>query len=99
MKYAMILFLLIPFATWSQSTITPSEINIDTRKIQILLRKIRPLDTEVWNELRLNKPRGAMMTGLVLYDAFGNWDEVIKEPKPNDLILVWKNIKLFENSA
>ena len=55
-------------------------------------------DTIIFNELKFNGVISAMYTQKLMYDKFGEWDEIIKPKSLNNLIFVCENVKLFENS-
>ena len=98
MRNAILIFLLIPFSILGQENLHPKVEATPERKILILPKKIKPLDTITWNELRFKKPHGALITGAFLFHKFKDWDEVIKQPKPATEMLVWNNVKLLSES-
>jgi hypothetical protein len=69
-------------------------LNYTILKIPVIQKK----DTTNLNELKFNAVFSAMYTKKVMYDKFGKWT---KEVRPNDNdrhpILVWENIKLFDD--
>ena len=49
------------------------------------------------NELRFNAVLSAMYTKKVMYDKFGKWAKEIRPNNKTHPILLWENVKLFEN--
>jgi len=58
---------------------------------------IQKNDTITLNELRFNAVFSAYYTQKVMYDKFGKWTKEIRPNNELQPILVWENIKLFEN--
>ena len=68
-------------------------LNYNILKIPVIQKN----DTITLNELKFNAVFSAMYTKKVMYDKFGKWTKEIRpnnEPHP---ILLWENVKLFED--
>ena len=54
-------------------------------------------DTITLNELKFNAVYSAMYTKKVMYDKFGKWAKEIRPNNESHPILLWENVKLFED--
>ena len=58
---------------------------------------IQKNDTITLNELKFNAVFSAMYTQKVMYDKFGKWTKEIRPNNESHPILLWENVKLFED--
>lgn len=68
-------------------------LNYNILKIPVIQKN----DTINLNVLRFNAVFSAMYTKKVMYDRYGKWTKEIRPNNESHPILIWENIKLFEN--
>ena len=68
-------------------------LNYIIEKTQVVLKN----DTINLNELKFNAVGSAFYTKMVMYNKFGKWTKQVRSNDENHPILLWENVKLFEN--
>ena len=68
-------------------------LNYNILKIPVIQKN----DTITLNELKFNAVFSAMYTKKVMYDKFGKWTKEIRPNNKPHPILLWENVKLFED--
>ena len=68
-------------------------LNYNILKIPVIQKN----DTITLNELKFNAVFSAMYTKKVMYDKFGKWTKEIRPNNERHPILLWENVKLFED--
>ena len=68
-------------------------LNYNIVKIPVIQKN----DTITLNELKFNAVYSAMYTKKVMYDKFGKWAKEIRPNNESHPILLWENVKLFED--
>lgn len=58
---------------------------------------VKKSDTINLNELKFNAVFSALYTQKVMYDKFGKWTKEIRPNNKKHPILLWENVKLFED--
>ncbi|MGM0635686.1 MAG: hypothetical protein ACQESK_06440 [Bacteroidota bacterium] len=54
-------------------------------------------DSTYVNELRFNAVLSAKYTQKLMFDEFGKWDKAIRPNNEKHPVLIWENIKLFDD--
>ncbi|RZK04159.1 MAG: hypothetical protein EOO46_17290, partial [Flavobacterium sp.] len=70
---------------------------LDYETVQLPL--LKGGDTIHLNELRFNEVYASMYTKQVMFDKFGNWTKEIWLEGAYSPILLWENVKLFDDEA
>ena len=68
-------------------------LNYNILKIPVIQKN----DTIDLNVLRFNAVFSAMYTKKVMYDRYGKWTKEIRPNNESHPILIWENVKLFDN--
>lgn len=68
-------------------------LNYNILKIPVIQKN----DTINLNVLRFNAVFSAMYTKKVMYDRYGKWTKEIRPNNESHPILIWENVKLFDN--
>jgi hypothetical protein len=70
----------------------------DFRDYEVLKQLIvNKKDTSTVYTLKFNAVASAMYTQKVLFDKFGKWTTAVQAEDNRNYILIWKNIKLFDD--
>ena len=70
-------------------------LNYDILKIPVSQKN----DTIYVNQLRFNAVLSAMYTKKAMYERYGIWTKEIRPNNESHPILVWENVKLFDNEG